>query len=104
MDFPYLSIVGVFMLGNGIRHCRSTFGLTTDRMLNPLFLVFVIPSLFSSFSTLCEATPVQLMYFSCAMMGLVGAALSISTMYPDRKPAPEGATDQQRLSPQKREA
>ena len=104
MDFPYLSIVGVFMLGNGIRHCRSTFGLTTDRMLNPLFLVFIVPSLFSSFSTLGEATPVQLMYFLCAMMGLVGAALSISTMYPNRKPAPEAVTDQQRLIPQKREA
>jgi hypothetical protein len=92
------------MLGNGIRHCRSPFGLTTDRMLNPPFLVFTVPSLFSSFSTLGEAAPVQLMYFLCAMMGLVGAALSISTMYPNHKPATEEVTDQQRLIPQKREA
>ena len=88
-----LAIVGVLMLGNGVRHCRSTFGLTKDRMLNPPFLVFIVPSLLSSFSTLGEATPVQLMCFLCAMMGLVGAALSISTMYPNRKPAPEEVTD-----------
>jgi hypothetical protein len=33
------------------------------------------------------------MCFLCAMMGLVGAALSISTMIPNHKPAPEEVTD-----------
>lgn len=104
MDFSYLSLAGVLMLGHGVRHCRSGFGLTKDRLLNPLFLVFVLPGLSSSFPTIGQATPTQLMFFLCGMMGLVGAALSISTMYTDPKPAPEGAPDQQRSSHQKREA
>ena len=105
MDFlSFMPIVGIFMFATGIRHARSEPGITKDRVINVPFLLLVVPGLLNSFPTIGQATPVQLMIFLCGLLGLVGAALSISTMYPDRKRAPRETIGVQRSMSEARDA
>ncbi len=86
MDFLSLTpLVGVFMFAAGVRHARQEFGYTKDRMLNPPFLLLVLPALFTLNVKISDATFGQLLIFLCAFLGFVGAALSISTMRPSEK-------------------
>jgi hypothetical protein len=101
---PLMPLIGVFMFSTGVRHVLSPPGITRDRLLNLPFVLLVIPGLLTSFATLSEATPVQLLTFVCGVLGLVGVALSVSTMYSDSKSSSEPKDSAQRPVEQTRDA
>ena len=92
------------MFSAGIRHTLSPPGITRDRLLNLPFVLLIVPGLLSSFTTLSQATPVQLLVFVCGVLGLVGIALSVSTMYSESKSSSEQADGGQRPVVQTRDA
>lgn len=81
------------MFAAGLLHLRQAAGLTVDRLVNPLFLAFVLPGFLSPNVIITQATLGQLFIFLCGFLGLMGAALSLATLAPGARRATPTATE-----------